>query len=336
MNIVNSKSLIKYNTFKINVKSDYFVGVRSVNEISEILDDDFFKKQKIMVIGGGSNILFTRNFNGLIIHNKITGIQVLSDKKNELIIEVGAGEEWDNLVEWTTKRNLYGIENLSLIPGSVGAAPIQNIGAYGVEIKDVFIGLSAVNLETGKLEYFNKSKCKFGYRNSVFKNKLKNKYIITSVVIKISKNQKLTLDYKDLRFLSKKNTKNLTSEIIRREVIKIRNSKLPNPKNIGNAGSFFKNPVISKTIFEKIQKKYPNVPYYLEKKLFKIPAGWLIDKVGIKKNSNNSCSLYNKHSLIIINNGDASGIEIAKFSKIIKSEVFLKFNINLEEEVLII
>ena len=336
MNIINSKSLIKYNTFKINVKSDYFVNVKSVNEISKLLDDDFFQRQKIMVIGGGSNILFTRNFNGLIIHNKITGIQVLSDKKNELIIEVGAGEEWDNLVKWTTKRNLFGIENLSLIPGSVGAAPIQNIGAYGVEIKDVFIGLSAVNLETGKFEYFDKSKCKFGYRNSIFKNELKNKYIITSVVIKVSKNQKLSLDYKDLRFLSEKNTKNLTSESIRREVIKIRNAKLPNPKKIGNAGSFFKNPVIGKTTFEKIQKKYPNVPYYLEKQLFKIPAAWLIEKVGIKNNSNNSCSLYNKHSLIIINNGDASGLEIVQFSKIIKSEVFLKFNINLEDEVLII
>jgi len=336
MNIINSKSLIKYNTFKINVKSDYFVDVKSVNEILKLLNDDFFRKQKIMIIGGGSNILLTRNFNGLVIHNKITGIQVVSDKKNELIIEVGAGEEWDSLVEWTTKKNLFGIENLSLIPGSVGAAPIQNIGAYGVEIKDVLKGLYAVNLETRKLEYFNKSKCKFGYRNSIFKNELKDRYIITSVIIKISKNQKLSLDYRDLRFLNKKNKTDLTSDSIRREVIKIRNKKLPNPKKIGNAGSFFKNPVVSKTTFEKIQKRYPNIPYYLEKKLFKIPAGWLIDKIGIKNNSNNSCSLYNKHSLIIINNGNASGVEIAKFSKIIKSEVFLKFNINLEEEVLII
>ena len=240
MNIINSKSLIKYNTFKINVKSDYFVDVKSVDEILKLLNDDFFRKQKIMIIGGGSNILFTRNFNGLVIHNKITGIQVLSDKKNELIIEVGAGEEWDSLVEWTTKKNLFGIENLSLIPGSVGAAPIQNIGAYGVEIKDVLKGLYAVNLETRKLEYFNKSKCKFGYRNSIFKNELKDRYIITSVIIKISKNQKLSLDYKDLRFLNKKNKTHLTSDSIRREVIKIRNKKLPNPKNIGNAGSFLK------------------------------------------------------------------------------------------------
>ena len=333
MNIINSKSLIKYNTFKINVKSDYFVDVKSVDEILKLLNDDFFRKQKIMIIGGGSNILFTRNFNGLVIHNKITGIQVLSDKKNELIIEVGAGEEWDSLVEWTTKKNLFGIENLSLIPGSVGAAPIQNIGAYGVEIKDVLKGLYAVNLETRKLEYFNKSKCKFGYRNSIFKNELKDRYIITSVIIKF-KNQKLSLDYKDLRFLNKKNKTHLTSDSIRREVIKIRNKKLPNPKNI-EMQKFFKNPVINKTTFKKIQKKYPNIPYYLEKKLFKIQC-WLIDKIGIKNSSNNSCSLYKKHSLIIINNGDASGIEIAKFSKIIKSEVFLKFNINLEEEVLII
>ncbi|MBL31641.1 MAG: UDP-N-acetylenolpyruvoylglucosamine reductase [Flavobacteriales bacterium] len=333
MNIINSQSLLDYNTFKVDVSADLFKIIDNEEQLQKLLEDKRVSKQKKMILGGGSNILFTKNFNGLVIHNKIRGIQIVSENKENVKIKVGAGEVWDDLVAWTTKHNYYGIENLSLIPGSVGAAPIQNIGAYGSELKDTFQQLEAIDLKTKDKIIFNKSDCRFGYRDSIFKKELKNRFIITNVYLKLTKIKSINLSYKILK--DNIATTNLKSEDVRKIIINIRNSKLPNPKKIGNAGSFFKNPILEKPQFKTLQKKYPEIPFFEESKI-KVPAGWLIEKLNWKGHQEKTCGVYAKHALIIINNNNATGLEIKNLAEKIKESVYQKFNILLEEEVTII
>ena len=336
MNIINSKSLLNYNTFKIDVSADLFTEVKSQQDIIEILKNKALKKKKIMILGGGSNILFTKNFAGLVIHNQIKGIQIIEENKETVIVEVGSGEEWDNFVNWSTKNNFYGIENLSLIPGSVGAAPIQNIGAYGTELKNVFLKLEAINLKTKEIIIFKKNECEFGYRDSIFKKKIKNKFIITKVWFQLSKIQNINTNYKALKTeIERLKLKNPTSQEIRSIIIDIRNSKLPNPREIGNAGSFFKNPIIQKQQLHTLQQTYPNIPFF-KKTEIKIPAAWLIENSNWKGYKNSTCGVYEKHALVIINHNKANGQDILMLTNKIKQSVYQKFNITLEEEVLII
>ena len=335
MNIINYQSLLDLNTFKVNQNAEFYINIQSEKDLLEILQNTSHKK--IFILGGGSNILLTRNIKGLVIHNQIKGIKIKTETNKHIIVEIGAGEIWDQVVKWSTERNLYGIENLSLIPGYIGAAPIQNIGAYGAEIKDVFQELKAVNLQTKKTHFFNKFDCQFGYRDSIFKNKLKDKFIITKVTIKLSKINTLNLSYKAIKKeLEKVNHKRFTSKDIREVIIKIRKQKLPDPKYIGNAGSFFKNPIINQDILNKIKNLHPEVPFFKNNDQIKIPAGWLIEKLNWKGFRDKNCGVYNKHSLVLINYGNASGIDIVNLSKKIKQDVNQKFNIKLEEEVSII
>jgi len=336
MNIINSKSLLNYNTFKIDVIAESFTTINTQSDIMKVLENEKINKKRKFILGGGSNILLTHDIPGLVLYNQIKGIKIIRESENFIELEVGAGEIWDDFVAWSTQKNLYGIENLSLIPGSVGAAPIQNIGAYGVEIEDVFTKLEAINLKTKKVQIFNKLECKFGYRDSIFKNKLKNKFIITKVYFKLNKKHKVTTNYKSLKNeLERLGLKNPSSKEIREIVIKIRNSKLPDPKKLGNAGSFFKNPIINKKQLRMLKSKYSNIPVF-KKNEIKIPAAWLIEQSHWKGYRNKTCGVYENHSLIIINHKNATGQDIASLSKKIKKSVYDKFNITLEEEVLII
>lgn len=334
MNILNSKSLINHNTFKVNASAKFFVNVKSENDIIELLKAQKFKTCKKFILGGGSNILLTKDINGLVIHNQIKGIRIKKETKYKMVVEIGAGEMWDKVVKWSVKNNLYGIENLSLIPGYAGAAPIQNIGAYGSELKDVFLELEAINIETIENTQFNKADCQFGYRNSIFKNSLKGQFIITRLKLILSKKKKINISYKGL-YEEFKNTaiEDLNCKKIREKVIAIRKNKLPNPVTIGNAGSFFKNPIISESTLTKLQISHPEIPFFKKNEEIKIPAAWLIEKCKWKGHTEKTCGVYNKHSLILINRGTASGLEILKLAKKIKKDIYKNFNINLEEEV---
>ena len=337
MNIISQKSLLEHNTFNINVKANKYVNIKTETDLIKLLNQKQFKKIKKTIIGGGSNILLTKDIKGLVIHNQIQGIKILKSNIKSVIIEVGAGVIWDNLVSWSTKLQLYGIENLSLIPGSVGASPIQNIGAYGVELKDVFKELRAINLKTNKLRVFKKSECEFGYRNSIFKNELKEKYVISKIIIQLSKKQIVNTTYYGLENKLKKFTKKeLTSELIRSKIIEIRNAKLPDPKIIGNAGSFFKNPTINKELLTNLQHDHPEIPFFENKIGIKVPAGWLIEKLKWRGHQEKNCGVSKKHALVIVNYGKATGKEILKLSNKIKKNVYKEFKINLEEEVSIL
>ena len=291
------------------------------------------KMKKKFILGGGSNILLTQNINNLVIHNQIKGIKVIKENDNKINVEIGGGEVWDDIVNWSTTNNLYGIENLSLIPGSMGAAPIQNIGAYGCELKDSFKKLEAIHLETNEKIVFKKSDCHFEYRDSIFKNKLHNQFIITKVQLELMKKRQINIEYNGIKEQVK--NKNANSQDIRNIIINLRKNKLPNPTKLGNAGSFFKNPIINLNTLKHLQKIYPDIPFYTTKNI-KIPAAWLIEKLNWKGHKEKRCGVYKKHALILVNYNDATGKEINNLSNKIKNSVYKKFNINLEEEVSIL
>ncbi len=333
MKINKEASLKKFNTFNVSETANFIYEVEEINELKEILSDS---KGKTLILGGGSNILFTKRFKGTIINLKNKGIKVISENKDSIIVEVCAGENWNDFVIWAIENNYGGIENLSLIPGNVGAAPIQNIGAYGVELKDIFYSCSGIELDSLKEFEMNKSECKFSYRNSIFKNELKDKVVITSIKLNLTKdNHHFNISYKDL----KENLSNseLSLKVISDEVIKIRQSKLPDHKSVGNCGSFFKNPIVSLSKLKKIKAVYPNLPSFkIDSNNYKIPAAWLIEKSGFKERGNKNVGVYENQPLVIINHGSATGKEILDFANEIKETIYNNFNIKLEEEVLII
>jgi len=310
------------------------------NSEKEIIN--FLKKnnfQSPIVLGGGTNVLFKENIENSILKIGIKGIEVSNETDKHIKISVGAGENWKNFVDWCVNKNYGGLENLSLIPGNVGSAPIQNIGAYGVELKETFESCKAISIKNGSLRVFKNKECNFTYRSSIFKNDLKNKYIITNVTFKLTKkNHKINYSYEPLKIdLMLNNIKFPTIKDISNSVIKIRSKKLPDPKKIGNCGSFFKNPIINKFLFKKIKDKDKTIPYYfISKSEIKIPAAWLIEKCGFKGFREGNTGTHEKHALIIINNGKATGQEIYNFSQKIKNSVLKKFNILLKEEVNII
>ena len=336
MKINKEASLKKFNTFNVSETANCIYEVEEIIQLKKILSDI---KGQILILGGGSNVLFTKRFEGTIINLRNKGINVIRENKDSILVEVCAGENWNDFVIWAVENNYGGVENLSLIPGNVGAAPIQNIGAYGVELDSVFESCRAISLENKNVKIFHKIDCDFTYRSSVFKEKLKNKYIISRVVFKLTKKSHfLKTNYKPLKELIKiKNISNPTIQDISNLVKEIRSSKLPDPKIIGNCGSFFKNPIISKNKLEKISSINKLIPFYkLSDEKFKIPAAWLIEKCGMKGRIEGQTGTHKEHALVIINLGAATGTEIYNFSQKIKKLVLKKFNILLEEEVNII
>ena len=328
-------SLKKYNSFNIEVNAKEFVEVNSKDQLIEIAN--ITKGKKVLYLGGGSNILFTRDFDGIVIHLNIKGVQFEKTNSDETVVEANAGENWNNFVEFCIKNNLGGIENLSMIPGNVGSAPVQNIGAYGVELKDVFLTCEVFNKNDFSIKTYNLEDCKFEYRNSIFKEN-KN-LIILSVRLKLkNKNHKINSSYGGINDeLKKLKISKPTIKDISNVVCSIRKRKLPDPKIIGNAGSFFKNPVVKKDKLEWIQKYFNNVPSYkLDDKNYKIPAAWLIESAGLKGKELKGFGIHKTQPLVLVNYGGAKGEDIYKLSLSIKEIIFKIFKIELETEVNII
>jgi len=321
-------SLKEFNTFGIDVLANNFNKAKNEDEILHFLIEN---KCNPLILGGGSNILFKNNINKPILKIEIKGIQIIEENENSIYVSVGAGENWNDFVRWSLAKNYGGIENLSLIPGNVGSAPIQNIGAYGAELKDVFHSCRAISIDNKIIKTFNKDECNFTYRSSIFKEKLKNKYVISRVTFRLSKtNHVINSEYKPLKnLLNERGIITPTIQDISKLVIEIRTNKLPDPKKIGNCGSFFKNPIISNLKFKNLFKKFNTIPNYE----IKIPAAWLIEECGFKGKIEGKTGTHKKHALVIVNNGGASGEEIYNFSQNIKKSVLKKFNILLEEEV---
>ena len=332
--LIKKNISLKYlNTFGIDVKAKEFASVESKQDLAKLL---VINSSNLLVLGGGSNILLTEDLDGLVLHINIKGIKVVSVYENKIRVRVAAGENWHEFVSWSLKKNYGGIENLSLIPGNVGTAPIQNIGAYGVELKDVFISCEAMDIKTQKLRTFEKIDCNFGYRNSIFKEELKDQYIITSVIFELSTlHHKLKKNYGTIENkLKNSGINNPTIQDISKAVISIRNSKLPNPKVIGNSGSFFKNPIISCKHFEILKNKFPKIPHYkITETSVKIPAGWLIEIAGFKGKRIGNCGVHDKQALVLVNYGNASGKDILELSKKIQEAILIIFDIVLESEV---
>ena len=327
-----------YNTFGVKANSLYFEDASTLPELINILKNPLYQNVDKFILGGGSNVLFTQDFNGLVIKISLKGINVEKEDENNIYVKAYAGEIWDDLVSYCVEKGYGGFENLSGIPGLVGATPIQNIGAYGSEIKETFESLEAVNINTGETRFFNLDECKFGYRDSVFKNELKNQYVVVSVFYKLSKKPIINLSYKALKdYFDLIKNNNPTILDVRNAVIKIRSEKLPDIIKFGTAGSFFKNAIISKDKFEILQKNYPDVPFFLEEnEKYKIPTGWLIEKAGFKGQRYGNCGVYEKQALVLINFGGATGLEVFEFSKLIQDKVKSIFDIDIEREVVVI
>jgi UDP-N-acetylmuramate dehydrogenase len=326
-------SLKPFNTFGIDVIAKEFVAVASIKELVKVLDTN---PTDILVLGGGSNMLLTKAVEALVLHVNLKGITEISKSENSVRIQVAAGENWHELVCWCLDKNYGGLENLSLIPGNVGTAPIQNIGAYGVELKDSFISCEALNIHTKTLKTFTKDECDFGYRNSIFKQALKGQYIITSVVFELSsKNHHLKTNYGAIETeLNRSGIDQPTIQDVSKAVISIRNSKLPDPKVIGNSGSFFKNPIISLSKFEELQTQFPQMPSYkVSEDAIKIPAGWLIETSGFKGKTFTSYGVHSKQALVLVNHGGANGTDILNLSIQIQNAIKFIFDIDLETEV---
>ena len=330
--IQTNKNLKEYNTFGISVKAEMFAVFSSIEELKQILS--FRNDKKLLVLGGGSNLLLTKDFDGLVIKNEIKRFEVIEETVSEVIVESGAGENWHEFVLNCIDKGFGGIENLSLIPGSVGASPMQNIGAYGVEIKDVFESLSAYHIASGEIHYFDKTKCEFGYRESIFKNKVKGEYIILTVTFRLTKNPTINSSYGAINEqLKVMGIENPTIQELSAAVITIRQSKLPDPKIIGNAGSFFKNPTVDNILLEKIQENYPDIPNYLAENGRKLAAGWLIEKAGWKGRTFDNYGVHKLQALVLVNYGNCTGKEIFDLSSQIIQDVFEKFGVLLEREV---
>ncbi len=334
MNIQESISLKPFTTFGIDQKAKYFTRVGTLSELKAALLAAKEKQLPVFILGGGSNILLTRDIDALVIKLEIKGINLVKEEGDQLFVEVGAGEMWHELVLHSISQDWAGLENLSLIPGTVGASPMQNIGAYGVEIKDVFDSLQAMHRETLEMHSFDAEACQFGYRESIFKQTLKDQYVITSVTFRLSKTPKFHLEYGAIReVLAANGIEQPSIRAISDAVIQIRQSKLPDPKEIGNAGSFFKNPTISNTQFEALKAAYPSIPGYPSAEGVKVAAGWLIEQAGWKGKRMGDVGVHAKQALVLVNFGGGSGKELKNLSEQIQASVFEKFGIHLQPEV---
>jgi len=326
-------SLFPYNTFGIDVKTDFFIEYDSVSDLQATLNSEIVKSHRILSVGSGSNLLFLGDYKGVVLHSAIQSIDLVSEDDTSVTLRVGSGVVWDDLVGYCVERGWGGIENLSLIPGEVGASAVQNIGAYGVEVKDVIVEVNAVEVETGKPTTFLRDACCYGYRTSIFKKELKGNYIITSVVYRLDKQPAFKLNYQHLEEeVLRCGEVNLQN--IRQTIISIRQSKLPDTKVQGNAGSFFMNPVISTDHFKFLHEKYPHIPhYFVSESEEKVPAAWLIDQCGWKGKQIGNAGVHEKQALVLINRGGATGAEIVFLAEQIQASVKKAFGIDLHAEV---
>jgi len=333
LEIQENISLKKFNSFGIDVNAKLLAAIQNAEQAKQVLTQ--YKDEELLILGGGSNVLFTKDFNGLVLHNCIRGIEVIDKNNEEVSIKFGAGEVWHNAVIHCIEMGYAGIENLSLIPGNCGAAPMQNIGAYGVEIKDVFSSLEALHIPSGEIHNFSNSDCGFGYRESIFKNKVKGEYLILNITLKLKKKPEFNISYGAIsQQLEKMGAKDLSIKAVSDAVIQIRQSKLPDPKEIGNAGSFFKNPIISKELLEEIQRSYPDIVNYpVDEDKVKLAAGWLIDQAGWKGYRKADFGVHKNQALVLVNYGIAKGSEIYNLSEEILQSVQEKYGVDLEREV---
>jgi len=335
MKIQENISLKRLNTFGIEVNAAFFAKISSKEDFLSLIQTDVYQSNPKLILGGGSNLLFTKDFEGIVIRNSIKGLEIQSQDDDHVWVKAGAGENWHHFVLWCVQHNYGGIENLSLIPGCVGAAPMQNIGAYGVEIKDVCEKVFALDLETGEESVFTNADCKFGYRESIFKHSHKNKYLITSVIFRLSKKPGFNTSYGAIEYeLSAMGVKELSIQAISNAVIRIRSSKLPDPALKGNAGSFFKNPEVSKEKHAELKQQFDKlVAYPLDNGNFKLAAGWLIEQCGLKGKCVGQACVHDKQALVLVNMGGAKGEEVYKLSEEVLHEVKRKFGVVLEREV---
>ncbi len=335
MKLQNDISLKSFNTFGIDVAAKYFAEINSLEDFYSLQNESAYKNNKLLILGGGSNILFTKNYEGLVIKNNLKGIEIAKEDDDFVWIKAAAGENWHNFVLWCVGKNYGGLENLSLIPGCVGAAPMQNIGAYGVEIKDTCEQVFAIDLETGKETIFTNEDCKFAYRESIFKKSHKNKFLLTSVIFKLTKKPVFNTSYGAIeQELSAMGVTDLNIKTISDAVIKIRSSKLPDPAKIGNAGSFFKNPEVTKQKHDELKQKFEKlVSYPLDNGNYKLAAGWLIEYCGFKGKRNGQAGVHTNQALVLVNYGGAAGNEIYDLSQKVLDTVKNAFGVALEREV---
>ncbi|MFT5820012.1 MAG: UDP-N-acetylmuramate dehydrogenase [Crocinitomix sp.] len=336
--IQTNVNLQPHNTFGLASNAANFANFNSLVELKELLQHNQTAGHELLILGGGSNILLTQDFNGLVLKNDLKGIEIIAEDGNDCLVKANAGENWHDFVLYAIEHNLGGIENLSLIPGSVGASPMQNIGAYGVEIKDVFHELEALNIETLVVEKFDTQQCSFGYRESVFKRTLKGKYVILNMTLRLTKNHQLNTSYGAIeKQLAEMNIPNPTIKNVSDAVITIRQSKLPDPKKIGNSGSFFKNPVIGKVQFDALKAKFPTIAHYpIDENHIKLAAGWLIDNAGWKGKTIDNYGVHKDQALVLVNYGGAIGRDIYNLSQEILESISSIYGVDLEREVNII
>lgn len=338
MNLQEDISLKPYNTFGLDVKAKFLVEIASLEDFLELKESENYQRYPALILGGGSNILFTGDYPGIVLKNRFEGIKVLDEDPDCQIIEIGAGEDWHDFVLNSVNQGLGGIENLSLIPGTVGAAPMQNIGAYGVEISEVFCELTAIDLETSELKTFDGPSCEFGYRTSIFKTSAKGKYFIQSVTLKLNKHPLLNTTYSGIKEkLNEMNPTAVDVKSVSEAVIAIRREKLPDPKQMGNAGSFFKNPIIDSLDFEGLQAEFKEVPsYHISPNSYKVPAAWLIEHCGWKGKRIGDVGVHQNQALVLVNFGAGKGEDIKNLARKIQSSVADTFGIDLEPEVNIV
>jgi len=336
--ILKQHNLKSLNTFGIEAHCDAYTEIHSVEEFKTLMTLPEYLSSKKLILGGGSNMLFVSDFKGLVIRNCLKGIALVKDMGNEVLVKAAAGENWHEFVMWCIQHGYAGLENLSLIPGCVGASPMQNIGAYGVEIKDVFEELEACDMKSGELKVFSQKDCRFGYRESVFKREYKEVYLITSVSFRLKKNAVVNISYGAIAAeLEKMGVKQPGIKEVSQAVIQIRQSKLPDPKVMGNAGSFFKNPEVKPEVYLPLKEKYSElVAYPLDNGNYKLAAGWLIEQCGLKGFEKNGAAVHDKQALVLVNKNNCKGEDVYSLSEHVLNSVFSKFGVNLEREVNII
>ncbi len=326
--------LLPHNTFGMDVRAARFVEYTSVDELKAVLADREAMSGPWLHIGGGSNLLFTGDYDGLILHSAIRGYEVVSETDDEVLVRVGAGEVWDDFVAYTVAQGWYGAENLSLIPGEVGASAVQNIGAYGAEAKDLIVRVETLEAATGKERTFTNEECRYAYRESIFKGELKGQYIVTHVVYRLGKQPVFHLDYGNVRGELEKRGCEVTLENVRRVIIDVREAKLPDPKVQGNAGSFFMNPIVPRAQYEALQQDYPDMPHYdVDADRVKIPAAWMIDRCGWKGKQLGRAGVHTKQALVLVNCGGATGSEVIALSQRIQDDVMQQFGVRISPEV---
>ena len=336
MKDIKNYSLLAHNTFGIEARCHRFLEYSSVEEAQQIVSSLTTEDEPLLILGGGSNLLLTGDYPGTVLHSAIKGIKVLSDKEPAFVfLECGSGEVFDDVVAFAVENGYHGAENLSIIPGEVGASAVQNIGAYGVEAKDIIYKVEAVEIATGKLVVFDNADCEYSYRQSKFKHEWRDKYLVTHVIYRLSRTFVPDLDYGNIRSsLEKKGIASPTAQQLREVIIEIRNAKVPDPKVQGNAGSFFMNPIVEKAKYEELASQYLGMPHYtMDAEHEKIPAGWMIDQCGWKGKSLGKAGVHDKQALVLVNRGGATGADIVRLCETIQKDVKEKFGIEIHPEV---